>query len=970
MKLRSIITFLLLAVAFLTASAKDYKYTTVPNDPMQSRIYTLDNGLKVYLSVNKERPRIQTYITVKTGSRNDPAETTGLAHYLEHLMFKGTKVFGTSNYEAEKPYLDEIEQRYEAYRKLTDPEARRKAYHEIDSVSQLAAKYNIPNEYDKMMSSIGAEGSNAYTSNDVTCYTEDIPSNEVDTWARVEADRFKNMVIRGFHTELEAVYEEYNIGLASDGRKEWDAMGKLLFPTHPYGTQSTIGTQEHLKNPSIVNIKNYFRRYYVPNNVAICMAGDFDPDQVIAIIDKYFGDWKASSDLSFPQYAPVRELTQPKDTTVVGLEAENIMLGWKAKGAADYQADTLGVIAEILSNGKAGLFDIDLNTPMKIQGAGAFNEGMHDYGVFILEGMPNQGQSLDDVKQLMLGEIDKLKRGDFSDELLPSVVNNYKLNFYRSLLSNQSRANRFVDAFINDQKWSDAVGALDRVSGMTKQQIVSFANRFFTDGYAVVYKKQGNDTTIHKIDKPQITPIPTNNDKQSEFLKAVVSTKPEPIQPRFVDFKTDLTVSKTKRGLDYLYKQNADDDLFQLAFRFPIGTENNKQYSIAADYLDYVGTDKMTNEQINQQFYKLACNYSVRVNDTYTDITLTGLNANMPAALQLMEDVINGAKADQDSYKKFVDLVVKNRNDNKTNQRANFAALTTLGEYGTWSRQYNIMSEKELREANPQALLDLVKGLKNYQHTLLYFGPTDMKKLETIVAKAHKTPKAFAQVPVAKPYLKQQTPTNEVWIAPYEAKNIYMTMYHNEGSKWSPDKTAVEALFNDYFGGGMNAIVFQELREARGLAYSASARYQYMSSHPKEDTECFTTTIISQNDKMMDCISEFHNLLNNTPERQAGFELAKQGLTKSLATARTTRANVLYAYLQAKRLGIDYDLNGKVYEQLPSVTLKDIMDFAHSNIANKTYRYLILGDEKNLDMKALEKIGPIRHLTTEEIFSY
>ena len=197
MKTKFIILFL---SALCLAACNKYKYETVKGDLSETRIYTLENGLKVYLSVNKEVPRIQTYIAVRTGSKNDPAETTGLAHYLEHLMFKGTKQFGTSDAEAEAPYLEDIEKRYEAYRKLTDPAERRQAYHEIDSVSQLAAKYNIPNEYDKLMAAIGAEGTNAYTSNDVTCYTEDIPSNEIENWAKIQADRFQNMVIRGFHT--------------------------------------------------------------------------------------------------------------------------------------------------------------------------------------------------------------------------------------------------------------------------------------------------------------------------------------------------------------------------------------------------------------------------------------------------------------------------------------------------------------------------------------------------------------------------------------------------------------------------------------------------------------------------------------------------------------------------------------------------------------------------------------------------
>src|SRR5574344_1258758 len=304
MKLKVILMSCLVAFG-VNAEAKDYNYITVPGDMMQTRIYTLDNGLKVYLSVNKEKPRIQTYIAVRTGSRNDPPETTGLAHYLEHLMFKGTKLFGTSNAEKEAPLLNEIEHRFEVYRTIKDPAKRKAYYHGIDSLSQIAAKYNIPNEYDKLMSSIGAEGTNAYTSNDVTCYTEDIPSNEVANWAKIQGDRFQNMVIRGFHTELEAVYEEFNISLAKDGRKEWAALNKILYPTHPYGTQTTLGTQEHLKNPSITNIKNYFNRYYRPNNVAICMSGDLNPDAVITIIDKYFGMWKPAEKITRPEYAPV-----------------------------------------------------------------------------------------------------------------------------------------------------------------------------------------------------------------------------------------------------------------------------------------------------------------------------------------------------------------------------------------------------------------------------------------------------------------------------------------------------------------------------------------------------------------------------------------------------------------------------------------------------------------------------------------
>ena len=428
-KLRSFFIACMALAMTVAVHGKDYKYQSVDGDMMKSRIYKLDNGLTVYLTVNNEKPRIQTYIAVRTGSRNDPAETTGLAHYLEHLMFKGTKAFGTTDYAAEKPLLDAIEAKYEHYRTLTDPEKRKSCYREIDSLSQLAARFFIPNEYDKLMSSIGAQGTNAYTSNDVTCYTEDIPANEVENWLRIQADRFENMVIRGFHTELEAVYEEKNISLTDDFGKAYDALNAKLYPGHPYGTQTTIGTQEHLKNPSITNIKNYFKRYYVPNNVAICMSGDFNPDTVIAQIDRYFGSWKADPALSRPEYPALAELTSAVDTTVVGQEAESLMLGWRFKGAADMQADTLEVISLMLANGEAGLMETDLEQQMLVQRVAVMIDGHTDYTSMLMFCQPKDGQTLEELRGVVLKEMGKLRSGDFDDGLLPAVINNMKLEY-------------------------------------------------------------------------------------------------------------------------------------------------------------------------------------------------------------------------------------------------------------------------------------------------------------------------------------------------------------------------------------------------------------------------------------------------------------------------------------------------------------------------------------------------------------
>lgn len=966
-KLKSALFVLLLAIA-LPLAAKEYKYQTVPGDLTGTRIYTLDNGLTVYLSVNKEKPRIQTIIAVRTGSRNDPPETTGLAHYLEHIMFKGTRQFGTTDAAAEAPLLDSIQNRFEVYRTIKDSLQRRAYYHGIDSLSQLAAKYFIPNEYDKLMSSIGAQGTNAYTSNDVTCYVEDIPANEVENWARIQADRFQNMVIRGFHTELEAVYEEYNIGLASDANKLFDAMNALLFPGHPYGTQTTIGTQEHLKNPSIVNIKNYFKRYYVPNNVAICMAGDFDPDKVIALIDKYFGTWKPNPDLSQPQYAPIPERTAPADTTVVGQEAENIYMAWRFDKAASFQTDTLDVISDMLSNGKAGLMDLDLDQQMKWLGGGAFTYPLAEYSGFVMAGYPKEGQSLDDVKALMLGEIEKIKKGDFSEDLLKAVINNKKLSFYTTLESNAGRADMFVNAFINRQKWSDVVGRLDRISGITKQQIVDFARRHFLDNYIAVYKRTGVDSTIKKIDKPEITAIPTNRDMQSAFVTEIINSETEPIQPKFVDFNKDLTKATTKNGLPVLYVKNTENGRFMLSYYYKFGEESNKWLPYAAQYFDYLGTDKMTAEQVKQKFYGLACNYGIIVDKKAIRIYLSGLAENMPEAMALLDDVIANAKVDTDAYTKFVGIEEKSRADNKLDQSANFSRLQTYGMYGAYNTYLNIPSSEELKEMNPQKLVDMIKALKGYKHEVLYYGPMELDELTAAVDKSLKPGKTLADVPAGKPYKMQQTAQNEVYIAPYDAKNIYMIQFHNDGRQWNPEQQPVISLFNEYYGGGMNTVVFQELREARGLAYSAYA--EYGTPYYKGQPEYAYTLIISQNDKMMDCIRTFNSIIDTIPQSDKALELAKQALMKRLATRRVTKESLIYSYLSARDRGIDYDLNKKVYEAVTSLTMDDVAKFEQETMAKKPYRYIILGDEKQLDMKALEKIGPIKRLTTEEIFGY
>ena len=687
--------------------------------------------------------------------------------------------------------------------------------------------------------------------------------------------------------------------MASDNTKEFAALWKLLTPTHPYGTQTTIGEQEHLKNPSIINIQNYFHRYYVPNNVAICMSGDFDPDQTIAIIDKYFGSWKKSDNLSRPEFSAQPDITAVKDTAVVGKDAENVMLAWKFKGANDKENDVLDVISEMLTNGKAGLMEVDLEQQMKIAAASAFIYGLHDYSAFIVAGTPNKDQKLEEARALLLDEMAKLRRGEFDNDLLPSVIANKKLNYYKSLDDNEERTNIMVDAFINDQKWEDVASKLDRQSKLTKQDIVDFAKKYLRDdNFVCVYKRMGEDNTLKKIEKPAITPIPANREYESDFVKEIKNAKVPDIQPQFLDFKKDLTVTKTSKKLPLIYKQNTQDDLFNLTFRYEFGDEDDIRYSYAAQYLNYIGTDKKSVSAIKQAFYKLACNYSIVQGSKTLQINLNGLNENLPAALNLMEEILHHAKADKNSWNQFIDLMEKMQTDAKTNQQSNFSYLWAYSTYGAYNPIRNAIKTADLRKMDPQELVNLLGGPNNMEHTVTYYGPYSEKQLNAMLAKEHKTAKKLAAVPEGKEYKMEEIKQNEIYIAPYEAKNIYLRYYQNEGKKSSVNDEALVSLFNEYFGGGMNAIVFQELRETRGLAYNAWA--SYLTPTRKDEKDYFVKHIISQTDKMMDCIHVFDEITNNLPQNEASFNLAKQSLMKSIQSRRITKDGVINAYLNAK----------------------------------------------------------------------
>lgn len=960
-----------LGLAFIVTSmmlaqpAKTYKYESVPNDPLNARIYKLDNGLTVYMTVYKNAPRIQTYIATRAGSKNDPHDATGLAHYLEHMLFKGTDKYGTKDYAKEKVELDKIENLFEVYRKTTDEKKRKDLYHQIDSISGYASQFSIANEYDKLAAGIGTKGSNAHTSFEETVYDGDIPANQLENWATIESERFRKPVLRIFHTELEAVYEEKNRGLDNDGNKEFEELFLALFPHNTYGSQTTIGTIDHLKNPSLTEIRKYYDKYYVPNNMAICLSGDFDPDAAIKVIDEKFSVWKTKPVEPYQPYIE-KPITQPIFKNVVGPQPENVMIGFRLGGANTADADLMLMVDQILRNGKAGLFDLNLNQQQKVLNSETYMEEMKDYSVHMLIGEPKAGQSLEQVKDLLLGEVENVKKGKFPDWLLSAIVNNLKLQLTKQYESNTSRANAFVTAFIQDTPWQKYISKLDRLSKITKQQVIDFAKKNYDNNYAVIYKRTGEDKNVQKVTKPAITPVQLNRGERSDFVKTVLSKEVPPFQPVFLDYTKDIKKFNVKNTIPVIYTPNTENKTFSMYYLFDMGTNQNKKLKIAVDYLPYLGTKDMTPAQVQEEFFKLGCSYTVSAADEQSWVNINGLTENIDKATKLLENLLANAQPNEEALKGLIGDIQKTRADAKLNKGEIMKALTWYGKFGKNSPYTNILSDKELESLTSAELISIINGLTSYEHRILYYGNNSQEELTTLLNKTHQTPATLKPVPPLVKYTERDANT-DVFVVNYDMKQAEVKFLSRDGL-YNKDLIPQITLFNQYFGGDMSSIVFQEMRESKALAYSVYS--YYVSAGKKTDSNYITSYIGTQADKLPEAMAGMMDLVNNLPEAENNFKSAKESILQSIRSERIIKTGILFNYENAKKLGLDYDIRKDVYAKVPTLTFNDIKSFEQTHLKEKQYNILVVGKKDVLDMKTLEKYGKVTFLSLEEVFGY
>jgi predicted Zn-dependent peptidase len=940
----------------------NYEYITISNDENKVRTYTLKNGLKVFLAQNFDAPRIQTYIPVRTGSNNDPSDNTGLAHYLEHMMFKGTSKLGTHNWGKESELLNQISDLYEQHKAEHDAEKKKAIYKKIDEISQEASQFAIANEYDKAISSLGATGTNAHTWFDETVYKNNVPNNELEKWLKIEKERFSELTLRLFHTELESVYEEFNRAQDNDSRLVNYELMDALFPTHPNGQQTTLGDPDHLKNPSMKAIHKYFDEYYVPNNYAVVLVGDFDFEETIQLVDEYFGSIPYRE---LPEKTAIIEkpITEIVKRTVKSPTTPRVQLAWRTESYGTREAMLADIVVNILSNrGEAGLIDLNINQTQKLLWGQAYSVGLKEYGFFSIVAVPKETQTLDEAKEMVLKQIELVKKGEFPDWMLPAIINDFKLQRMKGLETADGLATNLYDTYIKGRTWEQELNEMEEYAEFTKEDVIAFANEFFQDNYVIVYKEKGVNDKLIRVENPGITPVKINREAQSEFLQEILAEKTKDIQPEFIDYqkeiKTDLIKDKKVS-----FVKNKYNDIAQVHFIFPFGSDSDRDLGTATQILQYMGTDQFSPEDLKEEFFKIGVSNDFKTGSDQLSISLSGLEENIEKGIELLQHWMYEVKPDQEIYGQFVETVLENRAAMKKDKGRIMTALTNYTKLGEFSRFTNIISKEELENSNVEVFTDRMKKLFKFPYQIFFYGK-DFENFKEYIGNYVENASLKASEP--RKYPEQETSGN-VYFTSYDMVQMEMSKV-GKGHDVNTGNFGKINVFNEYFGRGLSSIVFQEIRESKSLAYSAYVSYSANSElhHP----DYITTYIGTQPDKLQIAVDTMMELMDELPEVPTQFENAKNAALKQIASARITRTNTFFNILRLKKLNITHDFRKDIYQQIEGLKFEDLRQFYQTEIKPIHFNTAIIGKKENLNMEAVNQMGTFKELSLKDIFGY
>ncbi len=936
-------------------------------DPLKVETYTLNNGLTVYLNVDKNLPMVHGMVVVKGGSKRDPKDATGIAHYFEHIMFKGTDEIGTVDYDSERLYLDSIAALYDQLAATINEDARLKIQTEINRISIKAAEYAIPNEVDKILSRMGGEAINAGTGYERISYYNSFPANQIEKWLEVYSHRFENPVFRLFQSELETVYEEKNLYADNPMDVLFEQVMKEFFKTSPYGQQTILGSTEHLKNPSLTKMAGYFDKYYVANNMALILAGDFDPDMVKPVIEEKFGKWRkgeepAELNLAEPPFDGREQVTRRLTPIKIGV------LGYRSIPKNHPDEIKLQVCNHLLNNNAStGLLD-KLREDNDILYAGTIELFFTEVGGNAIFYVPKIiGQSLNAAEKKILAQIEKLKSGDFSDELFNGIKTEMKKNNERMLEDMRWRTYAIADVFVYDDTWENLLKTSREIDAITKEEVVQVANKYFSENYLAFHSKMGLRKK-DKIEKPPFKPVPSSNgEMMSEYAKNIEAMPTVEMKPRFIDFEKDVVSVNIAEGIKGYVTNNPVNEIFSIKLIYGKGDYADPMVNQAASAFEFARPKDVSLEEFRKKLQLLGCDFYAYNDLSSLTINITGLEDNLEKTLKLINQLLQEITVDEHQLKKLVeDFKMEHKFEGKDLMTSN-DVLKQYMLYGDESKYIARYGVKEIKKLTPSALTNKLNEVLNYEYEVHYCGLKTADEFRKIFTGTFDTSgdriksKGFIELE-----RKKYNQNTIYFVNNKKARQSHINVFIEGAVNDEPGRVQMDG-FNDYLDGNMSSIIFQEIREFRSLAYGTYGRYS--PSFYLDKPGYFTGWLSTQADKTAEAVEVFTSILKDMPEKPERIDDIRKNLTVSINANQPSFRNKSAIVSNWQKQGYNKDPREIKFDDYQEIEFDDILAFYDSNVKGKPWALTITGDKREIDMAALEKYGKVVELKIDDIIT-
>ena len=930
--------------------------------------YRLENGLTVWLNEDHSQPKVFGAVVVKAGAKDCP--DTGIAHYFEHMMFKGTDRIGTLDYESEKVLLDSIAMKYDELAMTEDTAARARLQKEINELSIRSSEYVIPNEFNRLINRFGGSGLNAATSYDATIYFNTFSPQYMVQWAEINSERLINPVFRLFQSELETVYEEKNMYGDFIGGQVMDTLMARYFGPHPYA-YPIIGSTKNLKNPRLTEMHKFFEDYYVASNMALILSGDFDAQQVMPILEKAFSRIRSGN-------APKQEkvMLPPfngRETMKVKFPIPFIKamgLGFRGVSANHEDQVALNIAVNLLNNANGTGYLDKLMVEHKLMGALAINESMNEAGILAVAIMPKLLiQSYSSAEKMVWDEINRVKNGDFSDEMFNSLKLEQKRQYASSLENIDSRATIMMNLFSQGKSWNDYLNEVARIESITKEDVVRVAQKYFSNNYLCVTKSTGKYPKDN-LPKPAFSPVvPRNADASSSYAKQLEKIPEQQVAPRIIDFEKDVKTSKLTPLVTLYTTPNPLNDIFTLNISYGIGALEQPELMQLTNYLQLLGTESLSFEQFRSRLQSIGSTLAFDVTPDAFVMKVTGFDNHIDETMELVGDFIRHAKADDKKLRQIVD-------DAKVSEKAFFksgdnvaSALLEQVKYGDQSRYLRKLSLSQIKKLKGKDMLAIYDKVRSVQCDLHYCGTLPVEKVIGTI-RQH-LPLERTTVASNSPYyreLKQyDRPTVFFIDMPDMAQSI---VYGYVKGDPVDDKASRHAsqLFSVYFGGDMSSLMFQEIREFRSFAYRTSGRYQLPNHAHKGTAGSFTAMLSTQSDKTLDALGVLDSLIREMPLKPERMEAVKQTLVNRINNDYPPFRNLSEKVASARMEGFDRDPAEEFLRDIATMDMQDISRFYQEQSSGRPVVYVITGNRKHIDMKKLAEYGTIIKVKKKGIY--